>query len=240
MDTLFTLDEAETNYRVLRRNDVPVKMLWFCGGHGGCLTDPGRPGTVEEAALDWFDRYLNRDQSTGTGARFRWVADDGKWRSSDRYPLDEREPLKGTGDGDLPLVAGASTSGTLIASQPQPNGVDVEIEPPDGGADLIGQPKVRITYSGTAEPKKTVVYAQVVDRDRNLVLGNLVTPIPLKLDGEERTVERPLEAIAARSGEDSSYAVQIVAGSNIYDLQRSSGLADFEQIRAKLPVGDRR
>lgn len=240
VDTLFTLHEAETNYRILRRNDVPVKMLWFCGGHGGCLTDPGRAGTIEEAALDWFDRYLNRDESTGTGARFRWVADDGKWRSSDRYPLNEEQPLEGTGDGTLPLVAGASTSGTLIASQPQPNGVDAEIESRPGAADLVGQPKVKIDYSGTAEPKRTVVYAQVVDRDRNLVLGNQVTPIPLKLDGEERTVKRPLEAIAARADEESSYAVQIVAGSNIYDLQRSSGLVDLARVRAKLPVGDRR
>ena len=240
VDTLFTLDEAESNYRILRRNDVPVKMLWFCGGHGACLTDPGRAGTVERAALRWFDRYLNRDRSTGTGARFRWVADDGKWRSADRYPLEQKKPLEGTGDGTLPLVAGASTSGTLVASEPSPNGVDTKIDPPRRNADLVGEPQLRITYSGTAQPKRTVVYAQVVDRDRNLVLGNQITPIPLKLDGEEHTVKRPLEPIAARAGEGSSYAVQIVAGSNVYDLQRSTGAVDLSRIRAKLPVGDRR
>src|SRR3954453_7987883 len=36
-DTLFTLDEAITNYSILKANKVPTKMLWFCGGHGVCL-----------------------------------------------------------------------------------------------------------------------------------------------------------------------------------------------------------
>ena len=40
-DTLFTLDEATTNYKILRANKVPAKMIWFCGGHGACLTDGG-------------------------------------------------------------------------------------------------------------------------------------------------------------------------------------------------------
>ena len=44
VDTLFTLDEAVTNYRILRANKVPTKMIWFCGGHGACLTDPGPAG----------------------------------------------------------------------------------------------------------------------------------------------------------------------------------------------------
>ena len=42
-DNLFTLQEAVTNYALLRRHGVPVKMLWFCGGHGVCLTNRGTP-----------------------------------------------------------------------------------------------------------------------------------------------------------------------------------------------------
>ena len=33
VDTLFTLQEAVENYAALRANHVPLKMLWFCGGH---------------------------------------------------------------------------------------------------------------------------------------------------------------------------------------------------------------
>lgn len=236
VDTLFTLDEAETNYRILRRNGVPVKMLWFCGGHGACFTDPGEEGVVEQATIAWFDRYLNGDRSADTGPRFRWLADDGAWRSAGGYPLERRGSLEGDGSGMLPLVAGASSSGAAIAAAPSPNGVNTAISAPAGDVELVGQPKLRLTYSGTAAPERTVVYAQIVDRDRNLVLGNQVTPIPLLLDGQEHTVKRPLEAIAAHATPDSSYEVQVVAGSNVYDLQRSTGAVELSSIHAQLPV----
>ena len=38
VDTLFTLEEAIQNFRVLRSNGVPTRMMWFCGGHGMCQT----------------------------------------------------------------------------------------------------------------------------------------------------------------------------------------------------------
>jgi ABC-2 type transport system ATP-binding protein len=41
VDTLFTLKEAMQNYDVLKRNGVPLKMMWFCGGHGSCQTGSG-------------------------------------------------------------------------------------------------------------------------------------------------------------------------------------------------------
>ena len=41
VDNLFTLDEGIQNYRILRDHGVPTAMMWFCGGHGVCLTDPG-------------------------------------------------------------------------------------------------------------------------------------------------------------------------------------------------------
>ena len=46
VDDLFTLDEGVTNFTILRGGDVPVAMLWFCGGHGACFTDPGDVGHV--------------------------------------------------------------------------------------------------------------------------------------------------------------------------------------------------
>ena len=48
-DTLFTLAEAITNYEILRGNGVPVKMIWFCGGHGACLTGSGPGGPLRGA-----------------------------------------------------------------------------------------------------------------------------------------------------------------------------------------------
>ena len=87
VDTLFTLDEAITNYRILRANKVPAKMIWFCGGHGACLTDAGPAGLRRGPdRASWFERYLKRDKSVATGARFEWIADDGQVRTARGLP----------------------------------------------------------------------------------------------------------------------------------------------------------
>src|SRR3954452_1908163 len=74
-DTLFTLHEAIVNYAVLRGNGVPAKMMWFCGGHGVCLTGSGQAGHIEAAVVAWLRRYLTGDASVDTGPRFEWLAD---------------------------------------------------------------------------------------------------------------------------------------------------------------------
>jgi ABC-2 type transport system ATP-binding protein len=87
VDTLFTLDEAIENYRILRRNSVPVKMLWFCGGHGACLTNAGDRAATTRATIAWLDRHVKRDASVGTGPRMEWLDQDGASWSADDYPL---------------------------------------------------------------------------------------------------------------------------------------------------------
>src|SRR3954452_15889538 len=86
-DTLFTLHEAIENYAILRGNGVPAKMMWFCGGHGVCLTGSGPAGHIEAAVVAWLRRYLTGDASVDTGPRFEWLADDARWRSAPDYPL---------------------------------------------------------------------------------------------------------------------------------------------------------
>ena len=41
VDNLFPLEEGVTNYDALQAKGVPVKSIWFCGGHGICLTPAG-------------------------------------------------------------------------------------------------------------------------------------------------------------------------------------------------------
>ena len=108
VDTLFTLHEAITNYGLLRANGVPTKMLWFCGGHGVCLTKPGDTGRIQRDTLAWFARYLKGRRrsppgrassgSTRTAAPTRLRA--GRCRRARRWP--------GTGSGTLSLVAAAA------------------------------------------------------------------------------------------------------------------------------------
>ena len=60
VDTLFTLDEAVTNYGMLRKNGVPTAMLWFCGGHGVCLTKADATARRTAATNLWLRRWLKR------------------------------------------------------------------------------------------------------------------------------------------------------------------------------------
>src|SRR4051794_15780496 len=69
-DTLFTLHEAITNYATLRAGNVPAKMMWFCGGHGVCLTGSGPAGHIEAAVIAWLKRYVAGDSAVDTGPAF--------------------------------------------------------------------------------------------------------------------------------------------------------------------------
>ena len=63
-DTLFTLDEAHHQLPDPARQQGALKMIWFCGGHGACLTDPAaRPDGSSSRLSRWFERYLKRDKS---------------------------------------------------------------------------------------------------------------------------------------------------------------------------------
>jgi len=237
-DTLFTLQEGIDNYNALKRRGVPAKMVWFCGGHGICSSGAGPAGLVERSTIAWLRRHLAGEQ-VATGPAFEWVADDGVLRSSAAYPLAPRAPLSGTGSGVLPVTPGspASGGGQLIAASPAVDAVNVSIEAAAGPSEVVGAPRVEIAYSGTALPARTHLYAQVLDAGANRVVGNQVTPIPVILDGQRRTVTRELEPIAAHATSSSRYRVQIAAGTTVYGLQRSTGAATLSRVEAALPVG---
>jgi ABC-2 type transport system ATP-binding protein len=237
VDTLFTLDEATTNYAILRRNGVPTKMMWFCGGHGSCLTNPGPAGRLEGAAIRWLDRYLKRNTSVGTGPRFEWLDQNGKTYSQSDYPLYSLPPAVATGSGTLVLNAGTS-SGAAIAASQSSNSVDVPVPSPPSPAFWVGAPKLALTYSGTAGSTDTRVYAQIVDQATGVVLGNQVTPIPVRLDGKEHELMRPLEQISVHTKPGSGFTLQLVPGSTVYDAQRTSGVVSFSAVRLLLPSVD--
>jgi ABC-2 type transport system ATP-binding protein len=266
VDTLFPLDEAVANLNQIGDNSwrvatirskakkkgkkrrkrraraaaqsVPIKMLWFCGGHGVCLTGAG-PGSnyLDQRQLAWFDFYLRGRTNVDTGPKFAWIADDAQLRTSDAYPLRSAGQLSGSGSGTLPIVPGQG-SGTLIAASQSPNGVNVPVGGPGGAANVVGAPHLDLTYHGTALPQKTWVYAQFVNPRNGTVLGNMATPIPVTLDGQTHSVSRDLEMVAGRAPAGGGYTLQLIASSSLYDLQRSAGAVTFDQVRATMPVGD--
>jgi alpha-beta hydrolase superfamily lysophospholipase len=92
-DTLFTENDALATYTALRRQGVPVAMIWNDGGHGGYSSKPGecevydgrsRTATdldtcyLPRRTLAWFDRFV-RGAAVDTGPGFAWYED---WRPS--------------------------------------------------------------------------------------------------------------------------------------------------------------
>lgn len=252
VDTLFTLDEGVSNYRNLEKRGVPVKMVWFCGGHGACLTDAGDSKAVEKASMAWFARYLKGDESVDTGPAVDVIDQNGKRWTGDDYPPKAAAALTGSGSGALELTdqggAGATTAtpdgsdivggfARKITPGPATNAADVEITSEDEAL-VVGAPKLTIAYSGTspAGERPTRVFAQLVDPTTNLVLGNQITPIEVTLDGKEHTAKVDLEIVAHHLAAGGTLRLQLVATTVAYGVPRLGGSIDFRQISIELPT----
>ena len=234
-DTLFTLQEAITNFRTLRHDRVPAKMVWFCGGHGACLTGSGPPGHVQADVLAWLKRYVARRRSVRTGPRFEWLADDAVWRSARHYPPKPAPPLTANGGGTL-VVTPTDTSGTPISAGRAVNAVNLPVPPPAAPKLLVGAPRLSLTYSGTGSAPAGHVYAQVVDEARGLVVGNQATPLALTLDGRPHALSLPLEAIASTAAAGARYTLQLTGGTQVYGPARFAGVISFSNVRLVLPA----
>ena len=231
-DTLFTLDEALRNHAIVEHNGVPTKMLWFCGGHAACLTDPGDTGRIEGDTLAWLARYLRGDRSVDTGPGFEWLDQDGRSFSAPNVNLPASTPLTADGCGEIAAIAAP-----LAATKAQ-NAVNVPIAAPSKPTLVVGPPQVTLTYSGVAPNADGRVYGQIVDDASGKVLGNQITPIPVTLDGAQHSVTRPLEVVSATTKPGESLTLQIVASTTAYDLQRPGGAVTLSNVHVELPTVD--
>jgi len=259
VDTLFSLEEAHRNFTALKAQGVPVKMLWFCGGHGVCFTrsDSSNPlaglagdsGHVGERKLAWFARHLQGTEDADVGPEFEWVDEGGDWHGSNAYPLAGTGELRGSGSGPLPLIPGELPgSGILLfATEALAGGLTVPIERPPQGAGVVGAPTLDLTYRATgvstASDGDTHIFAQLIDRGRtnpllpltNLVVGNFATPIKIELDGRTHSVSVPLERIASEAT-GAGYELQLVPQTSLYDLQRAAGLVNVQRAEVTVPL----
>ncbi len=254
VDGLFTLDEAVANYTTLRTAGTEVAMLWYCGGHGICLTEEGDTGLVGASAIAWLDRYVRGDSTAAPVAGFATVDQFGTVHTAAEYPTADAPPLTASGSGTLDLVetggsgpATASndgglgiTAGVILAITPgrATNAVNVAIPAPAAEAFVVGAPMLSLTYSGTvpAGDRPTAVFAQLVDDTTGMVVGNQITPIPLVLDGTEHTLDIPLETVAHLLQPGSSLTLQLVATTVAYAQPQLGGSVVFSNISITLPV----
>jgi ABC-2 type transport system ATP-binding protein len=250
VDSLFPPSEAVANYEALRRVRTPVRMLWFCGGHGLCPGGGGNRRRIDQATLAWFDRYLKR-QAVDTGPRWEWIDQAGHAHAAADYPGPAGRPLAATGDGELPVGPGGGSGPAqpgpgdsaelrLIAAlspTPAQNAVGVRLPAPRAPAELVGAPTLTVGYQGLAEAgsvSDTRVYAQLVDGDE--VLGDQVTPIPVRLDGRFHSLTLPLQAIAALARPGASLTLQLTASCAGFQVQPAIGAIRFSTIRVSVPT----
>ena len=247
VDTLFPLDEAVKNYRILRGKKVPTKLLWYCGGHGVCLTGQPAPDRVNNAVLAWLNRYVKGDQSVDTGARFDGVDQRGTVFTAPDYPPRLGLPLIARGKGALRLKAAGGAGPTKKATGPiagitparATNAVDVRLRAGRRGTRIVGAPRLTLAYRGTttgrpARPQR--VFAQLVDTRTGLVLGNQITPITVKLDGRRHTVTRALEIVAHTLRGRGGITLQLVASTPAYAQPQLGGSIRFRSVTLRLPV----
>jgi ABC-2 type transport system ATP-binding protein len=252
VDTLFTLDEGVSNYRALRDRGVPTAMVWFCGGHGACLTKTGDPSRVSNAAIAWLTHYVTGDESVATGPRVSIVDQEGATMTADDFPVTNGPPVAADGTGTLALVqeggAGPATSGAKpgmldglvlpITPGRASNAVNVTIDPSSVASPIVGAPTLRLSYTGTAASgdRPMRVFAQLVDDATGIVLGNQITPIAVTLDGQRHDLTTNLEMVAFTPHAGSTITLQLVATTVAYAPPRLGGSVQFDAIHVELPT----
>ncbi len=254
VDTLFTLDEAVTNSSILKSHGVPTAMLWYCGGHGVCLTKGGDAALVGTATISWLQRYLKGDTSAQLGPGFTTVDQNGAELASETYPPSPGPAVTAHGAGDLPLtktnfvpvhaVSGASSSalgGVAGGITPTPASNALEVGIPFSGPLLVlGAPTLTLTYSGMAGAgdRPTRVFAQLVDATTGLVLGNQVTPIDIELDGATHTATVPLEMVVFSASPGATLTLQLTSSGVGYAPPRLGGHVMFSSVDVSLPTAN--
>jgi ABC-2 type transport system ATP-binding protein len=134
-------------------------------------------------------------------------------------------------------MPGFADSGDPIAATPAATAVHVAIPAPQQQRLAVGLPELKLTYSGFGAPAPTsIVYAQIVDLERGVVMGPVVRPIPVTLDGQEHTISRPLEGIAWTLRPGGSYELQITPSTQVYGPQRDSGQVSISSAQLSIPL----
>jgi ABC-2 type transport system ATP-binding protein len=264
VDGLFPLQEAVTNEQLLAAKGVPVKMIWFCGGHGVCLNPPSpiQSTLILNDTLAWLNQYVKQNPSDPANAipTFQWVDQNGNFFSSDLMPSNpsfQGTPISASGPGGtLPIVPIIGGSGpqkevlqlplslvdaallSLATAAPASNALNLTVPVPSG-TQIVGAPELTFTYSGIGTSR--AVYAQIVDNNNpGLVLGNLVTPIPVTLDGQTHTVSIALGQLddVAYTGPSGggTLTLQLVGSATPFENLTSFGVINVSNMTLSLPT----
>ncbi|MBX7435194.1 peptidase S15 [Mycobacterium sp. Y57] len=253
VDVLFPLQQSILNTGYLALND-DVKLLWYCGGHGTCLPGQGNPSAdnawIMGETLAWMNRYVKDDGSTDDVA-FAWTDQNGDRWTSELRPTDDgfyqatsSIPTTTWDDGGLlpiiPLIGGSGPSQgvpfpySLGNGSIATNAVTIPLENPAAEATVVGAPHVVIEYSGLGTSRH--IYAQVVDKSTGLVVGNIVTPVPVTLNGQTHTATIDLSDISYTVEPDSELELQIFTTATPFLNLTQFGFVNIQSVEVTLPT----
>ena len=250
VDVLFTLDQAMVNGQMLNADGTMVKTIWYCGGHGNCLNpaSPLQDTIIMDSTLAWLDQYVKGDGTPADDVPvFQYVDQDGNFFKSNLLPTDPAfvtGSVEATGAGGMlglvPLIGGSGPLPTVAlpyslgGGAPARNALNVSITAPLSTENIVGSPELAFTYSGLGSSR--FVYAQIVDDNTGRVVGNLVTPVPVTLDGQQHQVSIPLEAIAYTISPDDKLSLQITSSATAFENFTQFGAINISNIALSLPT----
>ena len=249
VDVLFPLQQSLANVQSILGNGLgtAAKLTWFCGGHGVCL-DPVNPAQQSALllsnALAWLDQYV-RGGAVNTIPNFQWFDQLGDYYSSTLLPYEsgfnDLPDVTATDAGGLlpvvPILGGSNGTGGLYGlggGAEARNAINIAVDVP-ADTQVVGAPTVTLTYKGLGTTR--AVYAQIVNDATGQVLGNIVTPVPVSLDGREHTLTMDLSDIVytydpAGSG---GLTVQITSSAAAFENFTSFGLMTISDVTVTLP-----
>ncbi|WP_161976315.1 S9 family peptidase [Mycolicibacterium sp. CH28] len=249
VDVLFTLQQAIDNAQTMAAG-VPTQMIWFCGGHGVCLTNDTTGTKNLDASLNWLNKYV-KGEAVALGPKFQYADQYGNWYQANDLPtagspffgssFNAASGASGGFLGIVPVLGGsgpapqASIPYSLGLASKANNAINVEVDT-TGLTQTVGSPTLSFDYQGLGTTR--YVYAQLVDNKTGLVVGNLVTPVPVTLDGQTHSVTVNMENIVytVQNPATDNLTLQITSSATAYENFTSYGVVNISNIGLSLPT----
>ncbi len=239
IDTLFPPDQGAKNYAAMKalHPRQPLKMAWYCSGHGTCSPfNSGPAGYIEGQIIKWFDRYLKGDTTVSTGPKFEYVTNDGVWHGATNYPVPATTTRSALGSGTVAINGGPTATGLMQGTSAP---ASLEIPLPSQPGTLIGAPVVSLIENGlgtaTDEPNQATVFFQIVNKTKNEVLGNQITPKVFATDGTDHSYKFGIEPVSYTVSPGDQLVLQIASTSTSYEPYRGAAIVNFKAVHVSVP-----
>lgn len=223
-DALFPLGDSIDNAQSILANPygTPVKVIWFDPANG----DAEARDFVKDQSIAWLDKYVQGlpipDSLTPS---FQWWDHTGTRYASDLLPF---QP----GFNEATPITANSKGGTLtFTSSKKPSAIALSAQLPSG-TQVVGSPTVSFTYRGSGTAR--TVFVHITGPGSDKVLGNVVTPIPVTLDGKQRSVSVPLGDIVYTAESASSLSIKILSSSAAF-ASSGSGRVAVSDVSVAIP-----